>query len=382
MRVKPLLTVSLIGLGVTLGAGGCGTVHANGLTSQASVQGPEATGPAPIDAALVTPGFGWVLTADRLLLTRDGGATLADAKPPVPASTARAAHFRDELHGYVTAATGATITTARTDDGGRTWQAGTAADAAAPAAEYGRLRMAFGDQGRGVILAGTSTGATSSTATMFATEDGGASWSARSAPAAGEVSMEPGGRTWLAGDDGLLRLSDDQGGHWRTAKVSVNGSADTVTLAVPVAGVLPVTVVTPADATEVALLTSADDGRTWNETNRVAVRGRTGPGVRVPVAATGAGPLVLDTAGRHAYRVPARRSAAASTAEPDLRPSGLPEGADAVTFAPGGRSGWALAVYGRCTDGKTGCTLYHPLLTTSDGGATWRQLQMWQERLN
>ncbi|MFI0355400.1 hypothetical protein [Actinomadura sp. 9N407] len=56
----------------------------------------------------------------------------------------------------------------------------------------------------------------------------------------------------------------------------------------------------------------------------------------------------------------------------DLRPTGLPEGANSVTFTIDGRTGWVLATYDRCTEGKTGCSLHHPLLTTTtDAGATW-----------
>jgi hypothetical protein len=376
-----LLPITLIALGSALGLTGCGTVQA---TSEARVRAQDTSGPAPIDAALVTPGFGWVLTADRLLVTRDGGVTFSDAKAPVPVTAARAAFFRDARTGYVTASTGNAVTTARTSDGGRTWQVGTARDASAPAAEYGRLRMAFGDAGHGVILAQTSSSAMSSNATLFATADGGASWSARSAPVAGEVAVEPGGRTWVAGGvaGDELHSSADQGRHWNTARLRVGGAVDSKAVATPVDGVVPVTVVTESDRTEVALLTSSDEGRTWRETNRVAVQGRTGPGVRVPVTTAESSPLVLDTAGGHAYRVPARRAATASAAAPDLRPSGLPDGTHTVTFAPDERTGWALATYGRCANGKSDCTLYNPLMTTTDGGATWRQVRIWQQRLN
>jgi hypothetical protein len=324
-----------------------------------------------------------VLTAERLLITRDAGITFTDARAPVPASQVRAAVFRDASNGYVTAASGDTIAIARTRDGGRTWQTGTARDTASPAMAYGRMRMAFGDASHGVILAQTSTGSMASAATLFATTNGGASWAARPAPAAGEVTVDPGGRTWLAGGvaDDELHSSPDLGRHWDRAKLRLGGTVDGMTVAPPAGGVVPVTVVTGDDRTEVALLTTADRGRTWRETNRVAVHGRTGPGVRVPVAAAGSTPLVVDTAGGHAYRLAPRRSATAGAAAADLRPSGLPEGAHAVTVSADQRTGWALATYGRCANGKSDCTLYHPLMTTTDGGATWRQVRLWRQRL-
>ncbi|MBO2446145.1 hypothetical protein J4573_03520 [Actinomadura barringtoniae] len=378
--MRKLIPLSL----AVLALAGCGT----GQGMWAGAPASETGGTPPVDAALVTPSFGWVLTADRLLVTSDGGRTFTDTRAPLPTSTVRAAHFTDALHGFATASSGSTLTTARTSDGGRTWTRGTM-----NGPEYASLSAAAGDARHGAVLAQTSRILPS--ATLLATSDGGASWSASAAPA-GELSMESNGRIWVAGDGGSggsggdgkdggsggsgLSSSTDQGRHWTTTTVKVDGSFDSKAVAPPTGGVLPVTLVTKSDQTQVALLTSTDKGRSWTETNRVSVHGRTGPGVRVPVAAAGGGPLVVDTAGGHAYRVPAHRAAAMAT--PDLRPSGLPEGAGSVTFAPDGRTGWALAAYGRCAKGKTGCSLYHPLSMTTDGGVTWRQVRLWQERLN
>jgi hypothetical protein len=390
LTMNKLRPTALIALAAALGVTGCGTMTAtSGAGTGGAVTGTRALAqpngdPAPIDAALVTPDFGWVLTADRLLVTRDGGTTFSDAKVPLPASGARAAFFRDAQHGYVAAPTGNTIIAARTGDGGRSWQIGTLLDAATPTADYGPLRMSFGDATHGVILAQTSTSAMSARATLFATTNGGTSWSAHRAPVSGAVSVEPGGRTWLAGGvvGDELHSSTDQGRHWSTAKVQLSGAAvETKAISPPVGGMLPVTVVTETDQTDVALLTTGDKGRTWRETDRVAVRGKTGPGVRVPVAMAGAEPLVVDTAGGHAYRA-APHGDTASAAASDMRPTGLPEGVHTVTFTADGRTGWALATYGRCASGKSDCTLYNPLMATTDGGTTWRQLGLWQQKLN
>jgi photosystem II stability/assembly factor-like uncharacterized protein len=179
-------------------------------------------------------------------------------------------------------------------------------------------------------------------------------------------------------------VSSDEGRHWARARLDLADTGQTETVAPPVGGTVPVTVVTKSDQTQVALLTTTDKGRTWRESNRVTVRGRTGPGVRVPVAVAGTGPLVVDTAGGHAYRVSTHHAGATTTdaAAADIRPTGLPEGVDTVTFAADGRTGWALATYGRCQNGKSDCSLYRPLMATTDGGATWHQLRMWQQKLN
>jgi hypothetical protein len=343
-----------------------------GTQQYASAHAPaKENGPAPLDAALVTPGFGWVLTPDRLMLTRDGGTTFTTAAVPVPSGWARAAFFSDATHGLVAGAGGHQIILARTSDGGATWTKSTVIDQTAfPALRYSAVRIAFGDADHGAIMARTGTGENFSVGTLFSTANAGASWSARKAPVAGDISVEPGGRIWLAGGvlSDQLYTTSDTGAHWTRSKVPQPADG-TVTVSPPVDHTLPVTL-TSGGATQVELFTTADNGRSWRQSGRVAVHGRTAAGVNVPVARTGDGPLVLDNAGGHAYRA-ARASAA------DVRPSGLPAGVFATHFSSDGRSGWALAANGHCAQEKHDCTLAHVLTATSDGGTTWKQLRRW-----
>lgn len=365
-----LASTALVGVAAVLAAAGCGTQQYAAGSAAPSRAGTES---APIDAALVTPTFGWVLTADRLLVTRDGGATLTDAKAPLPTGWARAAYFRDAAHGVVAAADGRNVVLGRTDDGGANWVTSTLTDPASwPTLRFSGLRIAFGDSGHGVIMAKTATSPNFSRATLFATADGGGSWAARPAPVAGQVAVEPDGRVWLAGGvaQDQLYSSSDAGRHWTRSTIRSAAGHGTVTVAPPVSGKLPVTMAS-GGTTQVGLFTTADRGRTWNESSRVAVHGRTGARVNVPVATTDAGPLVLDTAGGHAYRLAASRA--------DIRPSGLPEGVHTASFTGDGRNGWALATYGRCAHGKQACTLSHVLTATSDGGATWHRIRLWTE---
>src|SRR5437867_1601015 len=152
--MKSRISLALAGFGL-LALSACGTTH------PAEAGSTTMSGPAPLDAALVTPAFGWVLTPDALLITRDGGATFEKATPPLP--------------------------------------------------EAGQLRV------------------------------------------------EPGGRTWVAGD--TLDATADQGRTWNRAQVTLAGTPTATTLATPIGSALPVTVV-DGDQTSVELLTSNDQGRT------------------------------------------------------------------------------------------------------------------------
>jgi hypothetical protein len=324
-------------------------------------------GAAPVDAALVTPTFGWVLTPDALLFTHDGGVTFDTAALPLPAGPARSAYFRDAANGVVAAVDGDSVVVARTADGGRSWSTGKVHDPSVSPTGYSTIAMSFGDKVDGAILARTATSQAFSMATLFATADGGVSWSSQPAPEAGQLSVEPGGRTWVAGQ--TLDATTDQGRTWVRAQVPLDGTATATTLSAPIGAQLPVTVV-DGDQTSVQLFTSKDQGRTWDSPVRTRVQAKTGPGVRLPVASTGTGLVIFDTVGGHAYR---------AQNGTDLHPSGLPDGVTSATFAGGGDAGWALAAYGNCANGKQDCTMHHELVGTTNAGASWHGLASWLE---
>ncbi len=359
----------------------CGTVQAGQNPAGAAPKGPARIGQAPVDAALVTPTFGWVLTADELLLTRDGGAAFTPTAVPVPASWSRAAHFRDPNNGVVVVGGYGAISIATTSDGGQTWRTKRVADNTLPSpVDFGRVQVTFGDRLHGMVMAQWVTGSSFSEATMFVTANGGKTWTARRAPAAGEIVVEAGGRSWLAG--GVLRdrlyRSDDQGRRWTKTTLRLAGPAGSMAVSPPRGGVVSVTVL-HGGKTQVALLSSRDKGRSWQETGRTTVRGVIGRGVRVPVATTSTGAVVIDTAGGHTYR--AGTSPAGIGAAADVAAAGLPEGVYQAGFADS-RSGWALSTRGLCADGKQDCALIHTLLGSSDGGASWQTLSWWREALN
>lgn len=350
-----------------LALSGCGTPQQPGDTPAVPTVS-DMTGAAPIDAALVTETFGWVLTPDRLFISHDGGVTLMPVDVPVPAGEGRAAHFIDASTGTVTATDGESIKVATTRNGGRTWRTTTIRGPAISPAGYSSLTISFGDQAHGAIAARAATSQAFSLATIFTTTDGGANWTPHSMPEAGVVRVEPGGRIWLAGT--TLNSTTDQAEHWTRSELALAGPVTAATVTPPLAGTVPVTVLT-GERTEVQLLTTTDDGRTWGRPARLPIHGRAGPGARLAVAGTPAGPVVYDNTAGHAYRRDGT----------DLHPSGLADGVQAVTFAADGQHGWALASSGTCAVAKQDCRYTHTLSTTTDGGATWRTAATWSHQV-
>jgi hypothetical protein len=297
--------------------------------ADAGVQPGRTVGSALIDAELVTPQFGWVLTADQVLLTTDGGQTFTAAPVKLPTGLARTAYFRDASRGWVAATDGATITVARTADGGATWT-----DAVVESAEpIGGLSVGFGDATDGALVAKVQTSPAFSRAHLFGTADGGATWKEKTAPVAGQVAVEPGGRLWLAGGvlGNELYTSGDHGTTWTKPSLALAqaGTIDTVTA--PRDGVVSARV-SDGTAARVARLTSPDGGASWRES---------------------------------------------ASAQPD---KAAPAGAFHQTYA-GDTAGWAVTATGRCAHGKQDCAVTYAVQATTDGGRSWKPIVTYVEKL-
>lgn len=239
---------------------------AAGCARTAGAAAPPQDGPPPLDAALVSGEFGWVLTPDALRISTDGGRTFRDTHPGIATGRARAAYFLDSRHGWVASAVGGTLTVARTSDGGASWTA----TRTPSGAETGSLRVAFGDDRRGTVLGRTVTSAAFSDATAYSSADGGATWTSAPAPAAGELSYDPDGRVWIAGGvTGDQLYASDSSGAWSPATVAFATPVDSATVSAPRSGVVTAKVERNGHTTT-ATLTSPDGGRTWSETATAA----------------------------------------------------------------------------------------------------------------
>ena len=322
---------------------------------------------APIDAALVTPQFGWVLTEDQVLLTTDGGASFTESKVDLPAGQARAAYFTDAQHGWVAGVAGQNIIVARTADGGNAWEL-----SKIPTAEpIGSLSVGFGTEANGGLLAKVQTSNAFSRGFFFATADGGKSWNAAgAAPAGGQIAVEPDGRVWLAGGvmADKLYTSKDQGRNWSEPSLGVTPTA----IGLPQGGVLPATIGDGTSA-RVALLTTADAGATWHESASVSLQAD--QGVPAALAVNGQVVLLADHAAGRLHR-----GGKAASAVKSVGAQGLPAGVSRMTLADQS-TGWALASSGSCAKNKQSCSITYTLVATYDAGDSWRELLSWQEKV-
>jgi hypothetical protein len=377
MMSRKVVRACLISFTALLIVGGATAIRA--LATQTG-QPADVSGTPPVSAQLVTPDFGWYMTAGNIMITRNGGRTFADAHAPLPFSYARNALFTSAQDGIAAAADGNRIVVARTVNGGRTWTASQIADPRAyPGTGYESLSIAFGSRSAGAILAQVGTGSSFSVGTLFTTDNAGATWQVRPAPVAGTISEDSHGGIWLAGGvygNELFRTTD-RGASWARSAIRLASGQQLGAVSTPSGGMLTATALLRNGTTQVDTLTSADGGRSWHAISTVPIRGKTTSGVLVTVARTAHGMLVLDTAGDHVYS-----SARGTGRWQSSGRDGLPEGVTGATFAPGGSAGWVLATYGHCARFKSACTLYHVLAGTTDAGTSWHQLILWSDPLN
>ena len=176
---------------------------------------------------------------------------------------------------------------------------------------------------------------------------------------------------WLAGGvlGNQLWRSKDAGSTWSEIRLpSQLGTAIGVSAPQRVAGrlVLPVTINGPA--TQEALLTSSDDGDTWQQVALMAVGGDTGPGA-LPASFAGDRVVVAGPAGG-LFGVTATGQSLAP-----VSPNGLPSGDTLLQFTSE-MDGWALVTERGCLSGKTQCFEVTRLFSTSDGGQTWSEARL------
>ena len=316
---------------------------------------------------------GVVSTGEALLTTDDQGRTWTDVTPP-GATRIDGTSFADAAHGWALASgRGKPPAILRTTDGGRTWTGARFPLEGEDAATFsGQAALDFVDSRHGWALLRQTSSPNFSNGLLFATIDGGATWTRLPRPPLGEpvrfVSRTDGWQT--GGPIGGRLFATHEGGH-RWIAVDVPRPAGvpagaTVRYSLPQktsgGGVIALAATYRWDTgSVVALQQSANGGDTW----------------RATVVAQGdadANPPAVAIAGEHLVRVMAK--AGTSLTGVDLaapRPGGpiaADASVDAADFADPA-NGWIVTNAGRCAGYKVRCSVEQRLLSTTNGGASY-----------
>lgn len=383
------------------------TIDSNVLDGEVTVLQPPGTladaipgGGLPVEIQqvdLVTRQAGWARTGDRLLVTRDSGQSWQDITPSgLPDARLLAVAFADAETGWAVlyesagASTGA-LTVMLTVDGGRTWQPSPVDLSGSPELiPISSASLDFLDERVGWLALDLQSGSAFSRGRLFATLDGGRTWTERSLPLGEPVRFQDAGRGWVAGGAGgdqlfrttdggqtwtalsLPQLADDLSGHFLADLPSFQ-SADQ--------GLLPVTRV--GLGPRLLVFATRDGGETWSLQDGLDLSREPGSPPAFSAfsnAIRGQGWAAgTPDAGNLWLSQDASQKAAA------LASLGLPQGLVSLEFVDG-QAGWASVQDGSCQGQKLlsathpsggapfGCESRSRLFRSDDGGLTWLEI--------
>lgn len=338
---------------------------------------------------LLSPQHGWALTAERLASTADGGRTWATiTPPPVAPNDLKAVFFLDPQRGWAVGPGPlgpggvASLRAFRTTDGGTTWQAALLAppDPAYTEAGNGPAWISFPDPQHGWVVVKLVTSSAFSRGDLFATSDGGLTWTKRSAPLGDPVRFVSPTVGWMAGGpqgDQLYRTRDG-GQTWEPqtapAPAAFAGGQPTYHLpAFPKGGDGVLAVTFSGAQGGVAFYRAEAGGQSWRLEASLPVAAVVATGARLPVAIVDATTWVVAAPGSPPDGPTLWWSRDRGQRWERLAAAGLSGTPVALEFATA-EVGWALTQAGECRGFKRDCTLRSQLFRTTDGGRSWSAL--------
>jgi photosystem II stability/assembly factor-like uncharacterized protein len=369
------------------------------LTSPTTFAGPPSTvTPVPTDAApvgemhLLSPTVGYAVNGLGLYVTDDAGAHWRDVKPPDtydPVGHMGAIAMPDANHIVTSWSLNSfPYTYFRSADGGRTWTPDVHCESGQcpPGTAF-----SFIDARHGWALGGDTV-----TGTLYATTDGGATWTTvgptpfdgdlvfrdaqhgwgRTGPnglGSGGSFVHPGGALYRTADGGRTWTAVDPlgiGPHPSPPASTTAPQARSAVYGVPTLFgsdvVVPAWVRGPSGQAAVEVVVSHDDGVTWSD--RIAPddpnASRYDGGVGFPFSATSAADWVLYVG----PRLYSTNDAGATWTT--VEPSPTWQRIDGLDFVSPTR-GWAVVNNQGCTTAPVERCTYDILVSTDDGGRTW-----------
>jgi hypothetical protein len=267
------------------------------------------------------------------------------------------------------------LETAYSVDGGSTW---TKVTPPAPfsGAQAGVAQLVTSDGALIGMLLTDQTSSAFSQGDWYSTSDNGQTWSEFQAPCGGTVT-DIAGNLWLVGGplNNELYLSTDLGRTWSHVTVPTSAVPEGAALSIPGAlsdGDIVLATTTPSQvsgAPEVAVYTSSDLGQTWNPLGQTSLPGSIGQGV-VTASSVAGGSVWFGASVGSEVVVVSSSGAVSPVTSADLYPT--VSAIDAIS----GSTAWAIASSSQCPSGKTSCTSVSALFKTTDGGASWSQVNL------
>lgn len=331
------------------------------------------------DMKLISPGSGWALAGHRLFWTSNNGQTWADITPASALAVSKA-FFLDAKNGWAILpgndGSRPSITVASTLDGGKTWQnVPIALGSIAQGRQLGGVASVYfvnAQQGWLILHLGSSSNF--SIGAALHTEDGGLTWAALpSPPAAGNIIFVTPQDGWMAGGPAQDRLwfTRDGGQNWQPAAFATpDGCAGSLSVhSLPFftgASYGRLTAETEATGGSCVIdYSTTDGGQSWL-TERVS---RNSAALRAAVTNTA-------TQTSHVYATGSKifimqdgisRQGAIPT---DVKSNGNITHAEFVDAS----TGWIKYASGTCQLSKDNCSQQSELLTTTDGGKTYKTI--------
>jgi len=351
---------------------------------------PLPPGPDVQFAGLLSASDGWALTSTGLYVTADGGATWRTATVPGP-RTGRGVlgvAFADPERGWLATLDSTDYRSSvfdvwRTTDGGRSWAKAVLPEGANRSDTMGTVEFSVLDPAHLFLLVegGMPDGYTSD---LYASTDGGASWSPDRVTSDSGVT---GGLAFADAEHGVIAggapgdrlfVTADAGRSWRRVAIPTPAGASSTWTSLwsaptfwdATSGALVVNYGTAVGPTAFGILVTHDAGASWTLAARVSLTASQSNAVSVAFTSP-TDWLALPDSATLLRTTDAGRTWASS---PSVGLPGVPQ---SLVFADAQHL-WGLVGMGVCLSFKSNCSYRTGLYATDDGGGSW--VALWPGR--